>query len=111
MVAHTEAHGLVDTGTAKGLKAYEDIYHAVHFREDCIFKVWIAITVSAPDQRTLNQLEPKLMQTVSAMSLAVTPLYKEQLEGLAFSHVLGQRQDRLLKAWPGRLTHAEAFCP
>lgn len=108
MLAEESAtRGTPDASTIKGLKAYTDIYTAVHFREDSVLRMWIAITATAPDRKTLDRLEQKLHQTVKTMGMAVTGLYKEQVEGLMLSHVLGARQGELLKRWPGRYTYTE----
>ncbi len=108
------AEGTPDPETTKALDAYEDIFQAVAFNDDRVMEIWMGITVTTPDLDTMARMEQKLLQEVATMNMAVTPLFKEQIQGLAFSHVLGIRQDQLLKAWPGRYTHTEPLsylCP
>lgn len=108
MLAHESAmRGMPDAATTKGLRAYTDLYTAVHFDQESVFRFWIAVTATAQDRKTLDRVEQKLHQTATTLGMAVTGLYKEQIEGLMFSHVLGSRQDELLKRWPGRYTYSK----
>lgn len=105
MAGESAAQGTPDATTTKALHAYSDMWQAVQFQEDRVLELWIGITATAPDRQTLDRLEKHLLNDLAALNMAVTPLYQEQLEGLMFSQVLGQRQDRLMQAWSGRLSH------
>lgn len=100
-------YGTPDAATTKALRGYNQIYHGVAFNEDRVMQLWLAITVTAPSPEILATAEVRLRQQLTDMNLAVTPLFREQLQGFQISHVLGGRQTDLLNAWTGHISHTE----
>lgn len=100
-------YGTPDAATTKALRAYNQIYHGVAFNEDRVLQLWLAITITAPTPELLSTVEVRLRQQLTDMNLAVTPLFREQLQGFQFSHVLGARQTDLMNAWSGHISHTE----
>lgn len=106
MVADGQERGTPDPATSKALKAYTDIWNAVASHDDVVFEFWIGITLIAEDLQVLDRMGHRLHAELGALSLAATPLFKEQIDGARFSHILGHRQDALMRAVPGRMSHS-----
>lgn len=109
VAAETQARGLPDADTTKALKAYGALHEAVKFHRDGVFELWVAVTAVAPTAEILNRIEQNLTQLARKLRITFAPLYKEQVDGLALTNVLGQHPERLLRAWPSHVTYGRAL--